>query len=87
MDDLVDGAPENTVTEETRGGSDEKHRPWRELVTYVTWKQPQVFTQITSDAEDRDLLLVEPQNRFESGGVQRERRTGSSSYLDPRGGC
>lgn len=36
MNDLADGEPENTVAEETRRSSDEKHRPWRKLIASVT---------------------------------------------------
>lgn len=59
---LANGKPDNAVAEERGENADEKNGPRRELVAGDSGKNPDVFSDIVGDAENRELLLAEAED-------------------------
>lgn len=82
-DGLADGKVEHAEAQEAADSSDEEDRPRGEPVGGHPREGADVLPDVVGDAEDGELLLVEPQNGLERGGVERECEGAPRRHLHP----
>ncbi|TQE14382.1 hypothetical protein C1H46_000301 [Malus baccata] len=78
---FANNEPENAITQETEHTTNQKHSPWRKLVTGDSREKTHTITNVTGHSENGEL--TQTQHRFQQRGIEREVVRVLGSNLDP----